>query len=213
MAQDRFKPLLDREFLKAELHYEFRDYRDSGQDIALLARIADWHRRDEKKETRAEASFIQRFFVETWGYREDGTGADSFHLKPKFAIAGAGQTGNRGEADLAVGHFGGARPVIPQVVCEFKDVRSGLDKPQNRKGNNRSPVQQAKDYLWNARRGLFGNEPVQPRFAIVTDMNEFRLYWWDHFPDRYLRFKIDGGDHGRHRRTRWGARSTTPKVQ
>ncbi|WP_428628596.1 Eco57I restriction-modification methylase domain-containing protein [Sphingopyxis sp.] len=194
MAQDRFKPLLDRDFLKAELHYEFRDFLENGQDDILKTRVADWHKRAEKKETKAEASFIQRFFVETWGYREDGTGADSFHLKPKFAIAGAGQTGNRGEADLAIGHFGGIRPEIPQVVCEFKDVKSGLDKPQNRKGNNRSPVQQAKDYLWNARRGLFGNEPVQPRFAIVTDMNEFRLYWWDHFPDRYLRFKIDGGD-------------------
>jgi hypothetical protein len=194
MAQERFKPLLDREFLKAELHYEFRDFRANGQDDVVKARVADWHKRTEKKETKAEASFIQRFFVETWAYREDGTGADSFHLRPKFAIAGAGQTGNRGEADLAIGHFGGTRPEIPQVVCEFKDVKSGLDKPQNRKGNNRSPVQQAKDYLWNARRGLFGNEPVQPRFAIVTDMNEFRLYWWDHFPDRYLRFKIDGVD-------------------
>src|SRR6185437_10216894 len=58
----------------------------------------------------------------------------------------------------------------------------------------RSPVMQAKDYLWNARRGLFGNEPIQPRYAIVTDMNEFRLYWWDHFPDRYLLFRIEGGD-------------------
>jgi len=83
---------------------------------------------------------------------------------------------------------------VPQIVCEFKDVKSGLDAPQNRKGNTRSPVYQARDYLWNARRGLFGNEPVQPRFAIVTDMNEFRLYWWDHFPDRYLRFKITNGD-------------------
>jgi len=73
-------------------------------------------------------------------------------------------------------------------------VRAGLDKPQNRKGNNRSPVYQARDYLWNARRGLFGNEPVQPRFAIVTDMDEFRLYWWDAFPDRYLRFKITDRD-------------------
>ena len=59
-------------------------------------------------------------------------GADSFHLHPKFSIAGAGQTGNRGEADLAVGLFGKDRPSIPQIVCEFKDVSSGLDAPQNR---------------------------------------------------------------------------------
>lgn len=114
-----------------------------------------------------------------------------FHLWPKFPIKGAGQGGNQGEADLAVGQFGGERPPIPQVVCEFKDMKSGLDKAQNRKGNNRSPVMQARDYLWNARRSLWGNEPVQPRFAIVTDMDEFRLYRWDSFPDRYLRFRIN----------------------
>ncbi|WP_457313377.1 Eco57I restriction-modification methylase domain-containing protein [Sphingomonas sp. UYAg733] len=195
MTPDRFKPLLDREFLKGELHYEFQDYDAAGKDAALKARLSQWVGREIKRETQAEASFIQRFFVETWGYREDGTGTDGFHLHPKFSIAGAGQTGNRGEADLALGNFGtGGGSLIPQIVCEFKDVQSALDAPQNRKGNTRSPVYQARDYLWNARRGLFGNEAVQPRFAIVTDMNEFRLYWWDHFPDRYLRFKVTGGD-------------------
>lgn len=193
MPTDRFKPLLDRDFLRAELHYEFEDYKASSDDDVLKARLKDWERRELRRETQAEASFIQRFFVETWGYRLDG-GGETFELFPRFPIAGSGQTGNRGEADLAIGRFGGGNPAIPQVVCEFKDVRSGLDAPQRRKGNDRSPVMQARDYLWNARRGLFGNEPVQPRFAIVTDMNEFRLYWWDHFPDRYLRFKIGGGD-------------------
>ena len=194
MAADRFKPLLDREFLKGALHYEFEDFRASGADAALRARLEAWATREIRRETQAEGSFTQRFFVETWGYRDDGTGADRYNLHPKFSIAGAGQTGNRGEADLAIGHFGGGGPQIPQIVCEYKDMASNLDAPQDRKGNNRSPVYQARDYLWNARRGLFGNEPVQPRFAIVTDMNEFRLYWWDHFPDRYLRFKISGGD-------------------
>lgn len=194
MTPDRFKPLLDREFLKAELHYEYIDYCAGPLDAELLTRLTHWSKRELKRETQAEASFIQRFFVETWGYREAGTGADRFQLHPKFPIAGAGQSGNVGEADLAIGIFARDQRLIPQVVCEFKDIRSALDKPQNRKGNVRSPVYQARDYLWNARRGLFGNEPVQPRFAIVTDMDEFRLYWWDHFPDRYLRFKISNGD-------------------
>lgn len=194
MTPDRFKPLLDRDFLRGVLHYEFADYQNEGLDEVLRQRLANWATRELKRETQAEAAFINRFFAETWGYRDDGTGAESFHLFPKFPIAGAGQGGNRGEADLAIGNFGGGRPNIPQLVCEFKDMTSGLDKPQNRKGNTRSPVMQARDYLWNARRGLFGNEPVQPRFAIVTDMDEFRLYWWDHFPDRYLRFKIRDGD-------------------
>lgn len=194
MTPDRFKPLLDREFLKAELHYEYQDYCVDGEDEPLRARLQNWSRRELRRETQAEGSFIQRFFVETWGYRDDGTGADRYHLHPKFSIAGAGAGGNSGEADLAVGEFGTGLAKTPQVVCEFKDVKSDLDKPQNRKGNTRSPVFQARDYLWNARRGMAGNEPVQPRFAIVTDMDEFRLYWWDGFPDRYLRFAIGKTD-------------------
>lgn len=194
MTPDRFKPLLDRDFLKSELHYEYLDYRAGAADEALRARLEAWSRRELRRETQAEGSFVQRFFVETWGYSDDGTGAPHFQLYPKFPISGAGQGGNRGEADLAIGRFGNERPAIPQVVCEFKGMSSGLDKPQYRKGNTRSPVYQARDYLWNARRGLIGNEPVQPRFAIVTNMDEFRLYWWDYFPDRYLRFKIRDGD-------------------
>lgn len=193
MTPDRFKPLLDRDFLKAELAYEFIDYKSEGRDAPLRQRLSNWADRELKRETQAEGSFIQRFFVETWGYSDDGSGGETFQLHPKFPIAGAGQSGNRGEADLAIGKFG-VGALVPQIVCEFKDVKSALDAPQNRKGNNRSPVYQARDYLWNARRGMHGNEPVQPRFAIVTDMNEFRLYWWDHFPDRYLRFKIKQGD-------------------
>jgi type I restriction-modification system DNA methylase subunit len=37
---------------------------------------------------------------------------------------------------------------------------------------------------------LFGNEPVQPWWGLVTDMNEFRLYWWDRAPAEYIRFFI-----------------------
>ena len=36
--------------------------------------------------------------------------------------------------------------------------------------------EQCLNYVRGARRGLFGNEPVQPWWGLVTDMNEFRLY-------------------------------------
>ena len=156
MTPDRYKPLLDRDFLKSHLDYEYRDYLAAGADAALLERLRGWAKRELKRETQAEGEFTRRFFVETWGYSPDGEGAPTFQLWPKFPIAGAGQGGNRGEADLAIGQFGGDCPRIPQVVCEYKDIRSGLDAPQNRKGNNRSPVFQARDYLWNARNGVAG---------------------------------------------------------
>ena len=194
MSADRYKPLLERDFLRAELHYEFLDYCKSGEDEKLLQRLDDWQKRFLTKETQAEANFVRTFFEATWEYRRDGGGGERFHLYQQFPIANAGQTGGQGKADLALGYFDGEDGQTPQVVCEFKDIRSDLDAPQKRKGNTRSPVIQARDYLWNARRGLFGNEPVQPRFAIVTDMDEFRLYWWDYFPDRYVRFSISKTD-------------------
>jgi hypothetical protein len=80
------------------------------------------------------------------------------------------------------------------VLCEFKDIKSALDAPQKRKGNSRSPVQQGLDYLSAARRGLFGNEPIVPTWAIVTDMNEFRLYWADRGPRQFIRFTLQPVD-------------------
>src|SRR5690606_23611237 len=78
--------------------------------------------------------------------------------------------------------------------CEFKDVRSALDAPQKRKDNTRSPVRQCQDYLIGVRRNLIGDEPIQPHWGIVTDMNEFRLYWWNRMPQQYMRIVIGRRD-------------------
>ena len=39
---ERFKPLLDREFLKSELWFEFLDYQKNGIDEVLKQRLSDW---------------------------------------------------------------------------------------------------------------------------------------------------------------------------
>src|SRR5205085_10279051 len=111
------------------------------------------------------------------------------------SIPGAGERGGVGEADLAIGFFSrNERKSIPQVLCEFKDIRSNLDAPQRRKGNNRSPVRQCLDYLVFARRGLFPSDPILPIWGIVTDMNEFRLDWFDRGHHQSLRFTIRATD-------------------
>ncbi len=66
MSAGRFKPLFDRDFLKASLHYEFLDYCSGDADAELLARLQAWSDRELQRETQAENSFVQRFFVETW---------------------------------------------------------------------------------------------------------------------------------------------------
>jgi hypothetical protein len=104
--------------------------------------------------------------------------------------SGAGQSGGTGFADLALGHFGGDG--VPQVLCEFKDIRSGLDARQARKGNTRSPVEQCFDYLQSAWQGRDRDALTEPFFALVTDMNEFRLYARRLGRGQFQRFVISG---------------------
>jgi type I restriction-modification system DNA methylase subunit len=189
----RYKPLLDRDFLKRELYYEYLDFAQSAADGVLLERLGAWDERRRRGEREIEAGFIQRFFVETWGYRDAGGGTAEWTMQQQFPVPGAGVGGGVGAADLALGDFG--RPdAVGQVLCEFKGVGADLDRPQRRKGDTRSPAQQALDYLRHARRPFFGTEPALPRFALVTDMNTFRLYWYDRAPERYLQFRISGGN-------------------
>jgi hypothetical protein len=178
---------IGRAFLRSELDLEFKVYSQGGDDAGLMARLSDWDKRSKKlTETQQESAFIQAFFVQTWGYAATGGGGEHT-MVPQLVVPG------EGTADLGLGWFrGGAAAASAQVLCEFKDIRSKLDAKQNRKGKNQTPVEQCLGYLRGARRGLFGNESVQPWWGLVTDMNEFRLYWWDRAPAEYLRFVIKG---------------------
>lgn len=175
---DDSRAFISRGFLQSVFELDYRVYVSEGRDQTMLDRLRAWDKRLQLRETQAETAFIQTFFAETWGYGESGRVEESEHtMIPKLPIAGAGAGGGTGEADLALGWFGGRATATPQALCEFKDIRSGLDDKQNRKGSNRSPVEQCLDYLRNARRNLYGSEPVLPWWGLVTDMNEFRLYW------------------------------------
>lgn len=188
---------LTRSFLRSNWALDYAAFKGSPEEKALEMRLKRWAGRTDLKETSAESAFLQEFFVETWDYVQTGQdgGEKSFSLYPKFPVPGAGQKGGPGEADAALGEFTSAKGnLVPQVVCEFKDIKSSLDAPQKRKGNNRSPVQQGLDYLSFARRGLFGNEPILPTWAIITDMNEFRLYWADRGKRQFMRFTIKSVD-------------------
>lgn len=186
-------PLLTDAFLASHYAAEYAQFRDSAEEKALAERLKNWAERQFQNETAAENTFIDIFFKDTWNYWGAGARSTSegFNLYPKFPITQAGERGGTGYADLALGWFDRA-PIAPtpQAVCEFKDIRSGLDKPQRRKGNDRSPVQQCADYLKEASKRLFGNEPIQPTWAILSDMNEVRLYWRRTMPSQMQRFVI-----------------------
>ncbi len=195
---DLYNAFISKTFLRSIWTLEYEAFRGSEEEAALEQRLLRWASRKDLRETSAEAAFIQEFFHDTWGYEQTGqAGAETgtFSLWPKFPVAGAGEKGGVGSADLAIGVFRrDEKTPVPQVLCEFKDIKSELDAPQKRKGNNRSPVRQCLDYLGNARRGMFPSDPILPTWGIVTDMNEFRLYWFDKGHHQSLRFNIRSED-------------------
>lgn len=187
---DDSRAFIARAFLRAEYDTQYKVY-VAEQDAVLISRLKAWNARKALSETQTEAAFIQTFFAETWGFGLGGrVPGDQVTAIPQYPVAGEGAGGGQGAADLALGWFRDRIEATPQVLCEFKDIRSDLDAKQNRKGTTRTPVQQCLNYVRGARRGLFGTEPVQPWWGLVTDMNEFRLYWWDRAPGEFLRFVI-----------------------
>ena len=187
-------PLLDDTFLRAQWAAEFDTFQASSVSTELFARLRAWAGRDRLNERSSEAAFIQRFFVETWSYRQQGEDTPGYSCHPQRDVAGAGQTGGTGQADLALGRFGAGGDAVPQILCEFKDIRSGLDAKQARKGNTRSPVEQCFDYLQSAWQGRDRDALTEPFFALVTDMNEFRLYARRLGRGQYQRFILSGPD-------------------
>jgi|GEM_PF-383337 len=188
-------PLFSEAFLLSVWANDYADYCANGQDNRLIEKLSHWTEKHFQIETVSESGFVQTFFVDLWGYTLSGAQAKGlgYTLEPQFPIDKAGQNGGQGKADLALGWFGNPEfPSTPQVLGEFKDVRSGLDKAQHRKGNDRSPVKQCADYLKFASEQFtpFGNEKIQPTWGIVTDMQEFRLYWKPRMPQQYECFVI-----------------------
>lgn len=191
--RDFHNSFIGRTFLRSIWDTEYKIFQGSAEEQALDRRLLQWSQMADLKETTAEGALVEEFFRQTWGYTHSGQdgGGETFTLYPKFPIPGAGDKGGQGLADLAIGYFAkNGNGLVPQILAEFKDIKSALDAPQKSRKGNISPVKQCLNYLSLARRGMFGNEPVLPQWGIVTDMNEFRLYWHDRAPQQFIRFIV-----------------------
>lgn len=176
-------PIFDTAYLRSVWAKDYDTFKNSPEAAALRQRLENWAAKDWQNETAAEGAFIDVFFKQTWGYAASGAAEKGagFTLWQQYPVERAGQSGGTGKADIALGWFGRDDMAdIPQVLGEFKDDRSGLDKPQAGRPNDRSPVAQCLDYLRESRTGR--NTPILPAWGIVTDMNEFRLYLYGRDP-------------------------------
>lgn len=187
--------LFSHPFLLSVWANDYQAWGKNGDDDALRIRLQNWADKHAQKETSAQSPFEQIFFAELWGYAGAGTQAKEhgYTMHAQYPVDKAGQSGGVGQADLAMGWFNHLElPGVPQVLCEFKDINSALDAPQKRKGNDRSPVKQCADYLKHARdqHDPYGTQKILPNWGMVTDMQEFRLYWRSRMPLQYERFVI-----------------------
>ncbi len=189
----RAPSFITRSFLRSVWAHEYAAYVANGEDVACLETLRNWSSRVARGEVADGGALIASLFTSLWGYQDAGTQADGIHtVHPQFSVGGAGPRGRTGSVDAALGWFGVIGvPATMQVACEFKPLDTDLDAPQRGRFDNRTPVEQALNYLSCARRGMVGNEDVKPTWAIVTDMNVFRLYWYDRAPAQYLSFNIE----------------------
>jgi len=128
------------------------------------------------KEQSIQSDFLNRIFGDVLGYEY----RDSYqwNLDKEHGLIG----GKR--ADGALGFFrmnGDKLESDVRVVIELKDANTDLDKPQNRKDDKRSPVEQGFSYASKA--------GGHCKWIIVSNFKEIRLY---HSSDqgRYELFKL-----------------------
>lgn len=190
--RDLHNSFLSVTFLRSVWGQDYEAFKGSAEENTLAERLCRWAARADLKETSAEAALIEVFFRQTWDYHQTGQiEGKMWHAFPQYPIKGAGPRGGPGEADLALGYFTGKGCTqVPQVICEFKDIKTSLDAPQKSRKDGLSPIKQGMNYLSKARRGIAPGEPVVSQWAIATDMNEFRLYWHDRGTQQYLGFTI-----------------------
>lgn len=117
------------------------------------------------KEESLKGEFLTKFFVDVLNYNNQKDSGEWFlEIEQK--------TPDGKKMDGALGFFKIENKEIQadvRVVIEIKDAKTDLDKPQSRKNDNRTPVQQAFDYA----NSLGGS----CRWIIVSNFLELRLYY------------------------------------
>ena len=127
------------------------------------------------KEEALQADFLNKFFGDVLDYAYD-MGKGKWNLSKEQKT----DTDNT-KADGALGFFTPDSQDV-RVVIELKDANTDLDKPQNRKNDKRSPVEQA--FSYSSKSG------GKCKWVIVSNFVEIRLY---HSSDqsKYELFKIE----------------------
>jgi len=175
------KPLFSDKYLaKKFAHLELFKIAELDNKRATITRWQKSLRNNaiaQSKEESLQGSFLQQFFVEVLGYSNQKDSAEwNLEIEQK--------TLDNKKIDGALGFFKmekGAILADVRVVIELKNAQTDLDKPQQRKDDKQTPVQQAFDYA-NSLGGAC-------RWIIVSNFKEIRLYFQTD-RTRYQKFEI-----------------------
>ena len=162
------KPLFSDKYLSSQ--FKQLELPNSEQLNQKLSCISRWKKSIlnqsilQSKEESLQGNFLQQFFVEVLGYsNQKDSGVWFLETEQK--------TLDNKKMDGALGFFkieNNAIHADVRVVIELKNAKTDLDKPQNRKDDKRTPVQQAFDYA-----NTLGGSC---RWVIVSNFKEIRLY-------------------------------------
>lgn len=159
-------------FSAKEIQNKLSNY--SLRNIPLLEekmkKLEDWQkairsgRISQTNEEALQADFLNALFGDVLGYEYKDAYEWNLDKESKTVSDST-------KADGAIGFFSLVGKKVKkdvQVVIELKDARSDLDKPQNRKSDKRTPVEQAFGYASK----VGGN----CHWVIVSNFIELRLY-------------------------------------
>ena len=157
----------DRNYLQKLTNFRLDDTADLATKTEIIEKYIkslDSGRIEKTKEESIQADFINKFFGDILGY--DYNDPNVWNLEKEYKVVTDGT-----KADGALGFFSIEGKMIAsdvRAVIELKDALTDLDKPQNRMGDKRTPVEQAFSYSSKA--------GGHCKWVIVSNFREIRLY-------------------------------------
>ncbi len=160
----QYKTLFPEKYITSRLKPAAFELEDQAQKLSVLER---WkHEIDSKsiytkKEEQLQADFLNDIFGKVLGYAYE-RGLDEINLEKEFKSKTDGT-----KPDGVLGYLTTENKDI-RVVIELKDAYTNLDHKQNRKNDNRTPVEQAFSYV--------SKSGGKCKWVIVSNFVEIRLY-------------------------------------
>lgn len=160
----QYTTLFPEKYITSRLKPAAFELEDQAQKLSVIGR---WkHEIDSKsiytkKEEQLQADFLNDIFGKVLGYAYE-RGLDEINLEKEFKSKTDGT-----KPDGVLGYLTTENKDI-RVVIELKDAYTNLDHKQNRKNDNRTPVEQAFSYVSKC--------GGKCKWVIVSNFVEIRLY-------------------------------------